>query len=109
MNSSELFDILQKKVAALHLDDSVTTTISFELTGEEGVLWGGRIEGGRAFLCPTPIENAQITIISSIETAVGILQKTINPMGAFLMGKIKIKGDISQIAILKNLVMGAKK
>ncbi|MDR1921636.1 MAG: SCP2 sterol-binding domain-containing protein [Candidatus Adiutrix sp.] len=107
MNSTELFDILQRKAATLKPEASLTATILFELTGDDGALWRGRVEGGRAELAAGAPADPDITVTAATETAVGLFQKTVNPVAAFMAGKIKVKGDVRLIGLIKDLLSGS--
>ncbi|MEI4473304.1 SCP2 sterol-binding domain-containing protein [Frigidibacter sp. MR17.24] len=40
--------------------------------------------------------EADVTLIASAETFVGMLKGEVNPMSAYMTGKLKVEGDMSQ-------------
>lgn len=109
MDIKELFDILQQKATALKLDPSLKGTVSISITGADPARWHGKVDEGRAFLEQGQLNDADLTVTVSSETALGLFQKTVNPMMAFMTGKIKLSGDVAKIGLLKNLLLKKKK
>lgn len=108
MDTTELFNILQPKVAAAKLDPTLSGTVSISITGTDPAQWQGQAVNGRASLEQGELVGADLTVTASSETALGIFQKTVSPMMAFMTGKIKISGDMAKIALLKNLIFKKK-
>lgn len=104
MEITELFAILKAKADSACPASDLNATIGLNLTGPEAAQWHGLIADGRICLNLGELPEADITITASSDTAIGIYKKTINPMVAFMTGKIKLKGDVAKIALLKKLV-----
>jgi putative sterol carrier protein len=49
------------------------------------------------------IEEFNLKVISDLNTLKGLLKKEIKPMKAYAMGKIKIKGSLTDLLTLKKL------
>ena len=110
MNISELFDILTDKAAELTLDSALSANILFNITGSEPATWSGRVHDGRAELHQgETLDEPDITVTAESETALAIYEKKLNPLMAFMTGKIKVKGDMSKVALIKGLLTGGRK
>lgn len=108
MNTSELFGVLQAMSANARLDPELELSVSVNLTGSDPAQWSARAGGGQLKLERGELPDADVSLTASGETAIGLFEKTVDPMMAFLTGKIKLKGDIGKIAMLKKLVSKKK-
>lgn len=109
MTSKELLSTLQELSVKAKVDPSWEARVLLELTGSDPAQWLGRIGGGQVKLDEGRPENPDLTITASSETAVAIYQKRLNPLMAFMTGKIKVKGDVAKMALLKGLLAGQKR
>ncbi len=109
MNIQELFAKLQERAGRLDLDPNLTARVAFNIGGSEPAQWHGRVEGGKAVLYEGAApEEAEITVSAASEVAIGLFEKRINPLAAFMTGKVKVRGDGSKIGLIKSLLMGKK-
>ena len=104
MDSRELFVVLKQKAAEAQVDPSLSVTIALNLTGTDAAKWHGQVENGLICLEEGELPGADLTVTAATETAVGLLQKKIKPLIAFMTGKIKLSGDVTKIALLKKLI-----
>jgi putative sterol carrier protein len=107
MNTAELFEILKEKAEAARPDLSAgfSAVGLVDLTGSDAAQWSLTAAEGRLALTQgAPAGQPDITVTLAAETAAGLYLKTINPMAAFLTGKIKVKGDPAKIALIKKLL-----
>jgi len=107
MNTAELFEILKEKAEAARPDlpAGFSAVGLLDLTGPDAAQWSLSAAEGRLTLAPgAPAGQPDITVTLAAETAAGLYLKTINPMAAFLTGKIKVKGDPSMITLVKKLL-----
>lgn len=110
MNISELFDILAGKAAGLTISPALSANVFFNITGSDPAAWSGRVYDGRANLYQgESLDEPDITVTAESETALAIYEKRLNPMMAFMTGKIKVKGDMSKVALIKGLLAGGRK
>ena len=108
MNTSELFGVLQEMSNNARLDPGLEVTVTVNLTGSDPAQWNVNAGSGQLRLEQGERPDADVTITASSETAIGLFEKTVDPMMAFLTGKIKLKGDIGKIAMLKGLIAKKK-
>lgn len=109
MTSKELLSTLQELSLKAKVDPSLEAQVLFELTGPDPAQWMGQIGGGQVKLSDGRPETPDLTITASSETALAIFQKRLNPLMAFMTGKVKVQGDVGKMALLKGLLAGKKK
>lgn len=108
MDIKELFQALKQKADEAQVDPTISGTVLLDLTGSDPVKWHGRVENGRVYLEDCALSGADMTVTASTDTALGLFQKKINPMMAFMTGKIKLSGDMAKISLLKSLILKKK-
>lgn len=105
LKTNELFEILQQLTLEVAIDQSVTATALIELTGPDPARWLVRATGGRISLAAVePAGETDLTVTTSSEVAIAIFKKNLNPMVAFMTGKLKIKGDLAKVTLIKQLL-----
>ena len=66
-------------------------------TADGEVHYWTTLEDGRLGLGVGDLDNTDVTITQSYETAVGLAKREINPVTAFMMGKIKVDGNMGML------------
>ena len=66
----------------------------FEITGEGGGSWNVIIKDGACQVNEGNHETPSVTLNMSAETWVGMVNKEVNGMQAFMTGQLKASGDI---------------
>ena len=66
----------------------------FEITGEGGGNWSVIVKDGACEIKEGTHESPSVTLTMSGETWVGMVNKEINGMQAFMSGQLKASGDI---------------
>ena len=69
--------------------------IQFSLSGEGGGEWGVVLDGGKISVSQGALAQPQLTVKTSTANADKLLSGTLNPMMAYMTGKIKISGDMA--------------
>lgn len=89
---------------------SVNAAFVFELTGDEGGTYTVdlRQSASAPFVTTGASEDANVTITMAASDWSGILSGAVNPMQAFMMGKIKVKGDMGLAMKLQSILALAK-
>lgn len=86
--------------------EGINATIQFDLTGENGGNYWLRIVEGQAQTGEGAAENPRMTLKASADDFYSMLNGGINPMQAFMTGKIKIQGDTGLALKLMPLING---
>lgn len=81
----------------------VNTMIQFRVTGEEPGDWIIQISGGKCNVNPGTTPNPALTIIIDTQVFKDLSTGSLNPMAAFMQGKIRLSGDMSLAMRIANL------
>jgi putative sterol carrier protein len=78
-------------------------TIQINLSGEQGGKWAIRIANQTFKLIPGGVDQPDLTLTMSDENWLALIERRLNPMTAFMMGKIKATGDLPLAMRVPNL------
>ena len=81
----------------------VNVTYLFEHTGPGGGTWWVKVADGQATSGSGQIEHPTIKIKASAQDYVKIARRQMNPATAFMMGKLKVSGDMSLALKLQSM------
>ncbi len=84
--------------------EGVNATIQFDLSGENGGLYWLKIADGNAEAGQGQAENPNMTLKATAEDWVAVTKGELNPMQAFMSGKLKVQGDMSLALKLQSLL-----
>ncbi|MDZ4769110.1 MAG: SCP2 sterol-binding domain-containing protein [Chloroflexota bacterium] len=73
--------------------EGVNAVIQFELSGDNGGSYWLKIADGTLQTGEGASENPKMTLRSTGDDFASMMSGSLNPMQAFMMGKIKIQGD----------------
>jgi len=73
--------------------EGVNATIQFDLSGDNGGAYWLRIADGKAESGAGQSESPKMTIKAKADDFLSMMSGALNPMQAFMTGKIKIQGD----------------
>lgn len=93
MTVKELFEALSSRFdtqAAVGL----TKTLQWNITGDEPGVWAFEIVDGVGRLIPGGVEKADTTFTTSDNTWLAIAEGRQDAMKAFMLGKLKVSGDV---------------
>jgi putative sterol carrier protein len=79
-------------------------TLLFDITGEGGGKWAATIRGGEISVDEGAANNPTTTITCSATDLLGIVNGEVNPVTAFMQGRIKIDGDMALALKLQSLL-----
>jgi putative sterol carrier protein len=92
--AQEIFDAMSNRFLPEQAGD-LNATILFDLSGEGGGQWLLTIANRQAAVTRDAIPNPAMTFIADASDYVAIIGGQLNPMQAFMQGKVKVKGDMS--------------
>ncbi|MFW6136106.1 MAG: SCP2 sterol-binding domain-containing protein [Chloroflexota bacterium] len=78
-------------------------TILFDIPGEDGGQWTVTIDDGQVDVQEGATDSPTITVESTAGDLEALVKGDLNPMAAFMQGKLKVKGDISMAMQLQKL------
>lgn len=84
--------------------EGVNATIQFDLSGDNGGTYWLRIADGKAETGVGQSENPRMTLKANADDFASVLNGSINPMQAFMTGKVKIQGDTNLAMKLMPLI-----
>lgn len=73
----------------------LTGRVQFSLSGEGGGEWGVVLDDGKVSVEQGKMAQPQLTVKASTENAEKLLNGKLDPMMAFMTGKVKIAGDMA--------------
>ncbi|MBX7165452.1 MAG: SCP2 sterol-binding domain-containing protein [Pirellulales bacterium] len=79
--------------------------IQFNISGDKGGDWVVRVENGAVTVNQGTDPSPSCTISTSDETWIGLVEGTVNPMMAFTMGKLKVKGNMGDVMKLQSTML----
>lgn len=74
--------------------EGLNSVIQFNLSGDNGGLFWIKIADGSCTYGAGESESAAMTMKASADDFFSIVSGTINPMQAFMSGKLKVEGDM---------------
>jgi putative sterol carrier protein len=94
MNAAEIFSQMPDAFLAEKAGD-LRATIQFNLSGEEGGDWAVAIADKSCTIIEGQAENPELTLGMAADDFVEMITGDLQPMVAFMQGKIKLQGDTS--------------
>lgn len=102
-NCKEIFDEIPNR-----FDPSAAagwnTTIQFLIAGDKGGNFVLKVQDGSCEVSEGTTEGASATIETTDATWMGIVGGTVNPMTAFTLGQLKVKGNMADVMKMQNLI-----
>ncbi|MGC5328999.1 SCP2 sterol-binding domain-containing protein [Brevibacillus sp. SYSU BS000544] len=100
---AELAEKINNNPAGIQGFNAVFT---FDLSGEQGGVYQVKFQDNTVQYQKEALGNSKCTLILSDSNFVKLIKGDLNPTTAFMMGKLKVKGDLSLSlklqAVLKN-------
>jgi putative sterol carrier protein len=76
--------------------------IQLDLTGDEGGQWVVDIADGQCQVREQSADQPDVTVTMDADDFVGFFKNTLNPIQAFLSGRIKVAGNVGLVMQLLN-------
>jgi putative sterol carrier protein len=104
MSVDEIFNSMSDRVKADQAA-GVNMTLLFDLSGPEGGQWYVSVADGKADVSKTAPAAAPVaTVRMSAEDYMAMSSGSLNPMMAFMTGKVKVEGDLNSVMKFQQLV-----
>jgi putative sterol carrier protein len=81
----------------------VDATLQFDLTGDNGGQYWIRINDGKCESGQGRAENPKMTLKATADDWAAVINGALNPIQAFMSGKIKIQGDTGMALKLQSM------
>ena len=78
----------------------------FDISGDGGGKWTLSIKGGKCSLAPGTTDNPSVTISMTAQDWLSIHEGKLNSQMAFMMGKLRVAGDMSLAMKLQSMFPG---
>lgn len=85
---------------------SLNAIYYFDISGENGGKWGLEIKDGSCTLLDGEVENPTVTISIADEDFIELRKGNLNSQMAFMMGKLRVTGDMSLAMKLQSMFPG---
>jgi len=102
-NLQPIFDSMTESFQADKAGD-LDMTIQFDLGGDGGGQWYASIGGGTMTVNKGTVEAPSATLKMDADDFAKMSSGDINPMMAFMSGKIKVDGDLNSVMKFQTLV-----
>jgi putative sterol carrier protein len=100
----EIFNAMPARYQANPSD--LNAVVQFDVTGEGGGQYAVTFADGTCTVAPGLAPNPVLTFTASASDYLGMINGEINPMQAFMQGRIRLGGDISLALKLQSMFMG---
>lgn len=78
-------------------------SVQFDLSGDNGGQWYVKVANGQCDTGKGTIESPTATIRMDATDYVKMTSGELNPMAAFMSGKVKVEGDLNSVMKLQSL------
>jgi putative sterol carrier protein len=78
-------------------------TILFDISGEQSGQWTLTVKDGRVDVQEGDTGSAGLTVEAAAQDLKALVKRELNPMTAFMQGRVKVKGDMSMAMQLQKL------
>jgi putative sterol carrier protein len=102
MSVAEIFSSMSDNFNAEKAGD-LNATVVFELSGDDGGAWSVSVADGKCDVQEGATDNPTATIKMSASDYVAMTSGKLNPMMAFMSGKIKVDGDLNTVMKFQTL------
>jgi len=89
------------------MTDGVNATIQFNLEGENGGLYWVQLGKDQVLSGSGPAEQPEMTLLAQADDWAAVVSGELNPMQAFMSGRLKIQGNMNLAMKLQTLLGSA--
>ncbi len=105
MSDYNLQALMQQAINAFQPEKAagMNATIQFHITGDQGGDWVANIQNQNLLVEPGTTPNPNLSISADTKDIFNVIGGKMNPMQAFMQGKVQIKGDMGLAMRLLNV------
>jgi putative sterol carrier protein len=100
--AQEVFDEMPNRFLPEQAGD-LNAIIQFDLSGEGGGQWNANIANRTIAVSPGVSPSPNLTLSMAASDYVAMINGELNPMQAFMKGKVKVKGDMQLLMRMQGL------
>lgn len=93
MTTTELFEAMPARLNTT-VAAGLNKTLQWNITGNDPGVWTLHIADGACSLIPGIVEKPDVTFTMASHDWLALEEGKLNPMQAFMMGKLKVTGDM---------------
>jgi putative sterol carrier protein len=99
---AQLFENMPKAFQA-DKAGNMNATVQFDLSGEGGGQWYAQVADGQCAIEKGTAANPTATIRMAADDYADLVSGKLNPVNAFMMGKVKVEGDLNTVMKFQTL------
>jgi len=94
---AEVQEALKNLSSSTEMDKlkGMEATILFDISGKDAGVWTVDVHDGEVSVQEGKVGSPQVTVQATSEDLVALIRGDLNPMAAFMQGRLKVKGDLS--------------
>ncbi len=96
MTENNLQAIMDKVAKSFQPDKAagVDAIVQFHISGAQGGDWAATIRNSQLQVTPGTVEKPRLTLTANSQDIINMFSGKLNPMQAYMMGKVKASGDM---------------
>ncbi len=96
MTENNLQALMQQAINAFQPEKAagVDAKIQFLITGSQGGDWVATIQNQKLTVDPGTVQNPNLTLAADTVDIFNLVNGKLNPMQAYMQGKVQVKGDM---------------
>ncbi|MEW5985726.1 MAG: SCP2 sterol-binding domain-containing protein [Chloroflexota bacterium] len=102
---SNVADLFSRMPAAFKSDKAagLNATVLFDLSGPDGGQWAVTVANGACTVNQGAAEKPTATVRMTASDYADMMSGRLNPINAFMMGKVKVEGDLNTVMKFQTL------
>lgn len=99
---AQIFSEMPKRFDASKAGD-MNASVLFDLSGDDGGKWAVQIADGKCDVVEGGVESPTASVMMDASDYAAMTSGKLNPMMAFMSGKIKVDGDLNAVMKVQQL------